>query len=246
MKATNSVDILIGNTEIPINIYSAIESETHFKQISVCCNASVNYRKICSNCEQILSSEEIKKALEVGDTLKEIDAGKVKVENSSLKILGLIDFDVENGVIPNGDVWFIGFKSDKSKDKARRNLMKFSYLRETLKESGVNLLGLVNVRGKEHIVVLKSYFNALIGLGVYNFSSVRDVREIGGYSEEFSCVPETLNQMVEQIKLKEKVAIKSIENTREKLIELEMTKKEMGDKLEYAKKEENPLEIISF
>lgn len=246
MKAINNVDVLIGNTEIPISIYSAVESETSFKQVSVCCNSAVNYKKVCSSCLKELDTTQIKKALAVGDELKAVDTEKVKVENSSFKILGIIEDNEENGVFKNGDVWFIGMQKDKSKDKTQRTILKFSYLRETLKNSGLFLIGLINVRGKEHIVILKPYFNGFVGLGVYHFNRIRDIKEISGYGENTLLNEETLKQMVEQIKLKEHIAIKNIENTRDKLIELELTKKEMGNKLEYAKKEENPLEIISF
>ena len=157
MRSTASLDIQIGNTDIPIKIYSAVEQETHFKQVSVCCNSAVNYKKVCSSCQAELSQDQIKKALEVGDELKQVNSEIVKVENSNLKVLGIIsDENEENGLFRDGLVWFIGFETEKkNKGKHERNLTKFSYLRESLRASGVSLLCLVNVRGKEHIILLK-------------------------------------------------------------------------------------------
>lgn len=246
MKSTNNLDLLVGNTEIPISVYSAIEQETHLKQVSVCCNSPVSYKKVCSGCSKELDVSEIKKALSVGDTLKEIDIKKLKVENTSFQILGLVEDCEENGVFHNGQVWFIGIQKEKSRDKLHRTITKFSYLRECLKQTNLNLIGLVNVRGKEHIVILKPYFNAFVGLGVYHFDRIRDIKEISLYGEGTEINQDTLKQMSEQLKLKERVAIKQIENTRNRLLEIELSKKEMGGQLEYAKKEENPLEIISF
>ena len=239
----NNCEVVVGNTEIPISIYSAVEGETSFKQISACCNSAVNYKKVCSSCLKELSQSDIKKALAVGDTLKEIDTEKVKVENSSFKVLGIVEDLEENGVFKNGNVWFMGIKGDKNKDKVNRTLIKFSYLRESLKKSGLFLIGMINVRGKEHIVILKPYFNGFIGLGLYHFDRIRNIQEITNYSMETAIDEKIVSQMCENLKLKDKIAIKDIENTRNKLIEKEIsgtteTKEEV--------KVENPLELIAF
>ncbi len=246
MRAMNNCEIVIGNNEIPISIYSAIEGETSFKQISKCCNSSVNYKKVCSSCNKELSSEDIKKALAVGDTLKEIDTEKVKVENSSLKILGLIEDSEENGVFHNGDVWFLGIQGDKNKDKVNRTLIKFSYLRESLREAGLFLIGLINVRGKEHIVILKPYFKGFVAIGLYHFDRIRNIQEVSNYSLETAIDNNIVKQMSENLKLKEKVFVKSIENTRNKLIEEAFNKEMEGTNNVALKEKENPLELIAF
>jgi len=245
MKAINNCDIEAGQTDIPISIYSAIDKETSFKQISACCNSAVSYKKTCSTCNKELSQEEIKKALEVGDTLKEVNTDLVKVDNSNLKIIGVVKyFDFENGLIPNGDTWFIGFQFDKkNKGKNLRNIMKFAYFREALRDSNLFFLALINVRGKEHIVLLKPYFKGLIGVGLYNFSLIRDIHEIAGYSENYEVNPETIKQMSETLKIKAEAKIKDIANTREELIEKALT-----DTTTEAKPLalDNPMELISF
>lgn len=244
MRAMNNVEIVIGQNEIPISIYSAIEGETSFKQISTCCNSSVNYKKICSKCLKELSPDMIKKALEVGDTLKEIDTEKVKVENSSLRILGILEDSEENGVFKNGDVWFIGIQGDKNKDKVNRTLIKYAYLRESLRTANTCLIGIIAVRGKEHIVVLKPYFKGFVGLGLYHFDRIRTINEIANYSLETNIDESVVKTMSETIKQKEKIAIKNIENTRNKLIEQALTLTTGEKKLEV--KSENPLELLVF
>lgn len=245
MKAINSTDIEIGNTDISIKIYSAIEQETHLKQISACCNSAVTYQRTCSSCNKVLEWGEIKKGLEVGDEVKEIDSNSLKLENGNLKILGILkDESEEAGILKDGSVWFVGFDFDKkNKSKSARNLMKFSYLKEVLKKVNESLIGLISLRGKEHIVILKPYFNAVIGLGVYHFDRIRDIKEISGYSEIFNCDEETLKQMALNFAVKTSIAIKDIENTRNKLIEQQLSKT-TGIKAEV--KTENPMEICSF
>ncbi len=125
--------------------------------------------------------------------------------------------------------------------------MKFSYFREALRESGKQFLGIVNLRGKEHIVLLKPYFNGLIGLGVYHFDRIRDVKEISGYNEQFNVDKKTIKQMSKKIQEKESIAIKDIANKREERIR-EIFERNTGlDTSEQDKMvEENPLELVSF
>jgi DNA end-binding protein Ku len=244
MKAISSTDLQIGSTDIPIKFYSAIDEETHLKQISACCGSAVNYKKVCSDCGKELDFSEIKKGLEIGDEVKEVNAENLKTENGNLKILGVCENEEEDGIFRDGSVWFIGFDLDKkNKTKSARNLMKYSYLREVMKLDGRNLIGLISMRGKEHIVILKVYFNAIVGLGVYHFDRIRDVKEISGYSEPFVCDEGTLKQMALNFSEKERVLINNIENTRNKLLEQELNNSSVK---EVEKLLENPLEICSF
>ena len=244
MRAINKVDIELGQIDLPISIYSAIEKETGFKQFSKCCESSVKYVKQCSACGSELNTEDIFKGLLVGDKIKKVDTDNIKTDNGNLTILGVLDVDIEQNVFYNGDVWFVGFQQDKkNKRKTERNLMKFSYFRESLRESSKAFIGLISLRGKEKIVILKPYFNGLVGLGVYHFDRIRDIKEIAGYSSSFDVDKDIVKQMSEKINEKDKVLLKNIENEREKRIELAIDNTEFKTE----KKElENPLELVSF
>jgi len=244
VRAINKVDIELGQSDLPISIYSAIEKETSFKQFSKCCDSSVKYVKQCSDCGSDLDSDDIFKGLLVGDDIKKVDTDNIKTDNGNLTILGVLDVDIEQNVFYNGDTWFIGFQQDKkNKRKTERNLMKFSYFRESLRESNKSFIGLISLRGKEKIVVLKPYFNGLVGLGIYHFDRIRDIKEIAGYSSEFNVDKDIVKQMSKKINEKDKVLLKNIENEREKRIELAIDNTEFKTE----KKElENPLELVSF
>ena len=244
MRAINKVDIELGQSDLPISIYSAIEKETSFKQFSKCCDSSVKYVKQCSDCGSDLDSDDIFKGLLVGDDIKKVDTDNIKTDNGNLTILGVLDVDIEQNVFYNGDTWFIGFQQDKkNKRKTERNLMKFSYFRESLRESNKSFIGLISLRGKEKIVVLKPYFNGLVGLGIYHFDRIRDIKEIAGYSSSFDVDKDIVKQMSKKINEKDKVLLKNIENEREKRIELAIDNTEFKTE----KKElENPLELVSF
>jgi len=246
MRSINKTYLQIGETDIPISIYSAVEQETRFKQISACCNAPVKYKRVCGECGKELDFSEIKKALDVGE-LKEVNTEKIKIENTTLKILGITEDSEENGVFKDGTIWFIGMQKGKNKAITERNLIKYAYLKEALKESRQTLLGLIAVRGKEHIVLLKPYFDGLIGLGVYHLDRIRDIREIAGYLEMPTTDKDAVKQIAEKIKQKDRVAIKDIKNKREQLImEALESVQEKAENSNEEKSELNPVELCNF
>lgn len=250
MRAINKTSLVLGSSDIAVSLYSAIDEETRFKSISNCCNAQITQKRFCSSCNKEVSYSDVKKALEVGDTLKAVDTEKLKLDNGDLRILGIVaDETEENGIFKDGLVWFVGIEVEKSKDKTNRNLMKFSYLREAIKDSKVSFIGTITTRGKEHIVLLKPYFKGIVAIGLYEFSRIRDIQEVSGYNLDF--VPDTnvVKQMSETIKSKEHIAIKNIENKRQKILEgLLEAKTEIENTGITPKKEEleNPLELVCF
>lgn len=246
MRSINKTDIEIGSSDISISIYSAIESEVHLKRISGCCNSAVKMQNVCETCNKVLEWADIKKGIDLGTEIKEVNADNLKLENTNLKILGLIEDDIENSVFYDGDVWFIGSQEDKkNKSKTERNNIKFAYLREAIR--GNTLIGLINVRGKEHIVLLKPYFNGIVGQGIYHFDRIRDIKEISNYSFNADVNQETIKQMKEVIGQKEKIALKNIENKRAKLLEAEIEAKEViSNENVKSPKQENVLELVNF
>ncbi len=239
----NNVDIEVGNSDIPISIFSAVDKETSFKQMSSCCSAGVSYQRVCAGCDKVLEYSEIKKAIEVGDELKEVNVENIKSENGNLKVLGVLaSEDEEDNVFRDGTIWFVGSQTDKrNKAKTKRNALKYTYLKDSLKLSGKSLLCLISVRGKEHIILLKPYFDAFVGLGIYHFDRIRDVKEI--YGEEVEVDKKVVKQMAISIKEKERFSVKDIENKREMLIEKELE----GTPTETKKAElENPIELVNF
>lgn len=251
MRATDSLDLEIGESEIPMSIYSAIEGETSFNNISKCCDARVNYKKICSNCSKELSEADMYKALEIGKgEYKKVDATKVKVEKTNLRVQGTIDDDSEeNGYVKNGKVWFLGIQLDKKNNsRNERNITKFCYIRDALRESGKSLVCLVAVRGVEHAVLIKPYFEGLIGIGIYFFDRIRDIKEVPGYNLEMTTDSNKVLAMAETLKKKENIPIKDIVNRRSEILEQMANEMDSEVIVQELKKEEtlNPEELVNF
>lgn len=253
MKCMNNLDLEIGEQDISISIYSAVEKETSFKQLSNCCDSVVNYKKVCNSCNKELSPDEIHKAIEIGkNEYKSIDEDKVKVENTNLKVLGKIDNNSdkeENGFVRNGTVWFIGIQVDKKNTgKTDRSYTKFAYIREGLKKSNQSLVCAVAVRGKEHLMLVKPFFNGFIGTGLYYFEQLRDINEISGYTLNANLNEETINGIAENLKQKDDVVMKDISNNREQIIsDMALSISECETETEEEKEEEvDAKELVNF
>lgn len=250
MRATDNLDLEIGEQEIPVSIYSAIDEETTFTQLSNCCGAKVNYKKVCSSCAKSLSEDDISKAIEIGkNEYKKVDAEKVKVDKTNLKVLGTTDDELEeNGYVKNGKVWFLGVQMDKKNvGRNERNMTKFAYLRDALRESGKSLVCIVAVRGKENIMIVKPYFNGLVGVGVYFFERVRDIREVPSYSMEVITDKGKVSFMAEKLKEKKNVAIREILNKRSQIIEEMVTDSQEEIATNFSEEVSvNPEELINF
>ena len=248
MRVMNKVDLEVGNSDIPISIFSAIEKDTSFKQFSKCCKESVRYNKVCSECGRDCSieSDNVFKGLLVGDEIKPIDTDEIKADNGNLNILGKVEVDLEENVFFNGNVWFLGYQKDsKNKRKTEKNLMKFSYFREALKESNSVFLGVISIRGKEQIILVKPYFNCLVGLGVYHFENIRDFKELA--LESFETDKSVVKEMSKKIQEQKNILFKEIENKREIAIRNSFERKTGTDmKTTEEKQLENPLELVSF
>jgi len=251
MKAINKVDFEIGDNDIPISIYSAVEQETRFKQISNCCKSPVRYRKICEDCESELQQGDINKALSVGQEMKQIDTDKIKVENGNLSLLGVVKTESEeDGYFRNGTIWFIGVQIDsKNKRKNERSHTKFGYIREALQKAGVSFLCSISVRGKEHLILLKPYCKGLLGLGLYHSERIRKIQDITGYSVDVKIDDKVATDMSKKIKSKPEVSIRNYKDKRNELI---MKAILTGDKREAIKEPTqvveavSPMELVAF
>lgn len=246
----NNLDLEIGEQDISVSIYSAIEKETSFKQLSNCCDSVVNYKKVCNGCAKELSPDEIHKAIEIGkDEYKPIDENQVKVENTNLKVLGKIDNDSneeQDGFVRDGTVWFIGVQSDKkNKGKTDRNYSKFAYIREGLKMSEQSLVCVVAIRGKEHLILVKPFHNGLIGTGLYYFEQLRNIAEISGYQLDTTLDEKTVKVIAEKLKQKDDVVIKDISNNREKIV-ADMALSTTAYEPEGKQEEVNIQELVNF
>jgi|2_EtaG_2_1085320.scaffolds.fasta_scaffold03246_13 DNA end-binding protein Ku len=240
MRSINKIDIELGEQEIPISVYSVVEKDVGFKQFSKCCEDSVAYKKSCKSCNKELESSDIFKGIELNDEIKKVETEKLKVD-SYFKILGICDFDFENGFIPNGNSYYFGFQKDKSKRKEERNILKFSYIRESLRESGKKFIGLISLRGKEQLVLIVPYFDVLLGVGINFFENVRDIKEIVGKVDLDNIV---VKDIAKKICEKEVIYLKDVANKRNELIE-EMILDEKVEKVEKVEKESNDIEVFA-
>ena len=109
------------------------------------------------------------------------------------------------------------------------------------------IMGFVEL-GFDHTSIIQiSTITTTIGLGLYYFESIRDIKEIEGYEMEVELNKESISNMSEKINEKSNVVMKEISNNREKIIE-DLVLSD-GEKLKTEVKDEvlvNPQELINF
>jgi DNA end-binding protein Ku len=68
MKAIWKGTLAIGKVEIPVKLYSAIESQSlGFKMLHAKCKSPLNYERICSKCKKKVEWENVVKGMELAD-----------------------------------------------------------------------------------------------------------------------------------------------------------------------------------
>lgn len=68
MKAIWKGDLIFGKVEMPVKVYSAIESQSlGFRMLHGKCKAPLNYERICSKCKKKVLWEDVVKGMELAD-----------------------------------------------------------------------------------------------------------------------------------------------------------------------------------
>lgn len=250
MKAINKTDLCIGQTDIEISLFQAIDKETSFNMVSNCHKAKVVFKRFCADCNKELSFSDIQKAVKIGNEYKVIDTNKLQREKGNLKILGTISIS-DDDIIFGDSYYFVLPSSDKkNKEKSERTIEKFSYLREALKHSKKGIIGIISSRGKEHLYLLKPYFYGLIAINLIFAEQIRDIREAENYivTAEYKTDAKIVKDMAESLKVKKDIELKDIKNSRNELIEKALSEEEHNEKKEEIAKNKREIiqEIVNF
>lgn len=251
MKAILKTYMEIGEMDISVSLYSAVDSETSLKQISKCCNSGVNYLKVCGSCKKNLSADEIYKALEVRKgNFKAVDSEKLKLESGNLKFLGIVADDSESKGYLRDEFRVIITPNleGKNVDRDTREEMKFAYMREALNK-GIGdgilkaFLGIVINRNKEHLVLIKPFGDSLIALGLVPFDRVRETP----YKSNVVIDSAIVDKMVEKFKDKPIADIESYKDKKAELIAYAMVDNVADIQAkEKEKKELNAEQLLNF
>ncbi len=178
MKSIWTGSIAFGLVNIPIKLFSAVESKSsvHFRLLHEKDNAPIKYKRVCSKEGKEVPWDEIVRGLEVSKgkyyvfTPEELEALKPE-KSSRVEILEFVD---EQSLDP------IFFNSHYYVSPEEKGDRAFFLFRNVLQDSGRIGIGRFVMREKEYICSISSYKNGLI-LTTLNYEY--EIREIGQIEE---------------------------------------------------------------
>jgi len=179
-----SIDIAIGNFDIPIDIYKAVSDDKEdLKIITDCCGSPRKLKYLCSKCEKEVSSnyrEFKQKALMSGDEVIKVIPSELI--NSFAKTRSNINIESFNSEQEIGfqeqkeTLYYILPETDsKNKDRTARNIKKFSLLLTYLKLTKQVAVAKVVIYTKELLVKLNPFGNVLTMNGIVYAEQIRDI-----------------------------------------------------------------------
>jgi DNA end-binding protein Ku len=179
-----SMDITIGNFDIPIDLYKAVSDDKEdLKIITDCCSSPRKLKYFCSKCEKEVSSNyrefKQKALMSGGEVLKVIPS---ELLNSFAKTRSNINIESFNSEAEIGfqeqktSLYYILPEADsKNKDRTARNIKKFSLLLTYLKLTHQVAVAKVVIYTKELLVKLKPFGNVLTMNEIVYAEQIRDI-----------------------------------------------------------------------
>jgi DNA end-binding protein Ku len=177
MRAIWKGHIRFSLVTIPIQIYNGVDNESQisFKQLHDKDNGKINYKKICSSCQEEVPMDNIVKGFEY-EPDKYVVFQKNELDDIKLKSNKIIDIeafvDIKE-VHPSRfeSLYFVGPNGDIANPT-------YHLLKEALLKSGKAGVGKVIIRDKEDVVLLMPEEKGIIMYKLRYPEEVRNINEI--------------------------------------------------------------------
>jgi DNA end-binding protein Ku len=175
MKSIWNGSISFGLVNIPIKLYSAIESKSFsFRMLDKKTQSPIKYKRVAEKSGKEVPWAEIVKGIEIAKgkffvpTKEQLDA--IKPEKSdSIDIVEFVDQDQIDPVYFNSH-YYVGPAKEKEKT--------YFLFKEILQNTARTALGRFVMREKEYVCTIKAYKEGLL-LTTLNYSyEVRDIKEV--------------------------------------------------------------------
>ncbi|MEW9502571.1 Ku protein [Jeotgalibacillus marinus] len=183
--------ISFGLVNIPIKLHTATENkDIQLRQLHKECHTPINYRKVCSNCEKEVQTEDIVKAYEYSKNkfvvLDNEDLEKLKKENED-KSVEIIDFVKLEEIDPIYFEKSYFMAPDSGGGKA------YSLLKKALMESGKIGVAKIIIRSKEQLAVVRVYNETLVMETIHFPDEVRSSKDVPNIPEDQQVVQKELD-----------------------------------------------------
>jgi DNA end-binding protein Ku len=180
MKSVWNGSITFGLVNIPVKLYSAVESKSFsFRMLDSKTHSPIKYKRISEKTGQEVQWKEIVKGIEIKKgkyfvpTKEQLDA--IKPEKSqSIDIVEFVDQDQIDPIFFSSH-YFIGPSKEKEKT--------YFLFKEVLQQTARTALGRFVMRDKEYTCSIKSYKGGLL-LTTLNYAyEIRDIKDVDNIAE---------------------------------------------------------------
>ncbi len=228
MKSIWKGSISFGLVNIPIKLYSAIESKSFgFRLLCNTCKTPIKYKRWCQNCDKEVQWQDIIKGFEIRKntfiTVSKEQIEKLKPEKSDM--IDIIAFTDSYQIEPIYLEKHYYISPDKSGEKA------FFLFQEVLRSAAKTAIGRFVMREKEYTCAINAYKKGLLLTTLSYAYEVRDIDTIEELKEKPKMTKEELtlaNQLISKL-YDEKFDITAFKDTfSEKLREM-LKKMEKGE-----------------
>jgi DNA end-binding protein Ku len=168
--------ISFGLVNIPVKLHAATENkDVKFRSLHKKCHTPIKYEKVCPNCEEEISNEDIVKGYEYTKgkfVIVEDDELKSLEKELDDKAVEIIDFVKMTDIDP------IYFNRSYYLSPNDGGIKAYSLLRKALEETEKVGIAKIIIRSKEQLAVIRVYQNTLVMETIHYPDEVRNVSDV--------------------------------------------------------------------
>ncbi|GIO24287.1 Ku protein [Oceanobacillus sp. J11TS1] len=174
--------ISFGLVNIPVKMHAATENkDIQLRQLHKKCKTPIKYEKVCPNCEEDVSNEDIVKAYEYSKNKfvilddDELKALKKEQEDKAVEIIDFVQLE---------DIDPIYFEKSYYLSPNEGGSKAYALLREALTDSGKIGIAKMMIRSKEQLAVIRVYEKAIVVETIHYPDEVRAVSDVPNIPEQ--------------------------------------------------------------
>ncbi|MFS0750246.1 Ku protein [Oceanobacillus sp. 1P07AA] len=174
--------ISFGLVNIPVKMHAATENkDIRLRQLHKKCKTPIKYEKVCPNCEEDVSNDDIVKAYEYAKNKfvvlddEELEALKKEQEDKAVEIIDFVQLK---------DIDPIYFEKSYFLSPNEGGSKAYALLREALIDSGKIGIAKMMIRSKEQLAVIRVYESAIVVETIHYPDEVRAVSDVPNVPEQ--------------------------------------------------------------
>ncbi|GLO67719.1 Ku protein [Oceanobacillus kimchii] len=174
--------ISFGLVNIPVKMHAATENkDIRLRQLHKKCKTPIKYEKVCPNCEEDVSNDDLVKAYEYAKNKfvvlddDELEALKKEQEDKAVEIIDFVQLK---------DIDPIYFEKSYYLSPNEGGSKAYALLREALLDSGKIGIAKMMIRSKEQLAIIRVYESAIVVETIHYPDEVRAVADVPNVPEQ--------------------------------------------------------------